>query len=212
MRGFLPTVTVALTFVLFCMTAYSEDRPDDVLEKLLSGKPDVVDRGKTELLAQRERQIGRLLEIVNDATLKKNRAAFLAAVEVLGELRAEQAAPALTRFLLVGKKMDIHDRYEDPAIRALPHHAAPTVQALVSIGTPSLKPVTEQLVAITERTRDKYTLQLHCHWVIKGVLGPRLGKAYLTQLCERDPRARDSAFVKEGFDFMDLFMKFGKDQ
>lgn len=186
---------------------HSQDQVDDLVGKLLSGQPAARQEGQSQLVAQRGTLIRKLLSIVEDDALgQKDRPAVVAAIEILGVLRAAEAAPVLARLLLFGHKADIHDKRFGGG-EPQPHRSAPAVQALIRIGMPSLKPVTEQLLAITEDTQDRNALQRHCLWVVKGVLGPRLGRAYLTQLCDTDQRARNSRFVTQGFRFMDLFIE-----
>jgi len=183
-----------------------QEKSKDPVEKILSGDARLIEEGEKEILSNRSEQIKRLLDIVKDTALRtKNRPAVVAAIELLGELRAAETAPELAQMLLFGNKKDIHDqrKMKEPLP---PDETSPAVAALIKIGIPSLKPVTEQLLAITKETKDKYSLSLHCLWVIKGILKPQIGKAYLTQLCGKDERAAKSEFVKDGFNFMDAFM------
>lgn len=183
-------------------------KDDDPLEKILSGDKNKIKEGKMEILKHRKEQIEGLLKIVNDTKLRtKNRGAMVAAIELLGELRAEESVPVLVQLLLFGKKGDIHDSGFIKKLPLPPDQAAPAVKALIKIGIPSLKPVTEQLVKITKETKDYNTLALHCLCVIKNVLGPELGKAYLTQLIKSNKHAAKSRFVTDGLHFMDVYIK-----
>lgn len=183
-------------------------KDDDPLDKILSGDRNKIEEGKMEIVKRRKQQIEELLKIVNNITLRtKNRGAVVAAIELLGKLRAVEAVPSLIQLLLFGKKGDIHDPGQTLRFSAPPPEAASSVRALIKIGTPSLKPVTEQLVKISKETADYETLALHCLWVIKDVLGPELGKVYLTQLIKNDERAAKSRFVTDGLHFMDIYIK-----
>ena len=138
---------------------------------------------------------------------RKDRAAVVTAIELLGELRAREAAPTLVQMLLFGKDADIHDSRMPGKQPPPPHDASPAVAALMKIGVPSLKPLTDRLVAITTNTQDNDTLSLYCYWPVEKILGPELGKEHLMLLCKRDNRAKESEFVKIAIDFMDLVIR-----
>ena len=181
------------------------ERQPSLLEKLRSPRAEEVDEAKATLLAEQKDLTRGLIAIVSDPELRQtNRHAVLSAIELLGELRAPEAAEPLCDLLLYGWKGDISDPTRFPMKFPLPDEAAPAVPALTKIGIPALKPVTEKLIAIQEDTADWGSLQLHCLWVIKDILGPRLGKAYIAHLLESDQRAARSQIVKDGLRFMDL--------
>ena len=201
-------IAVALTLAFFCVALAAQEM-DEWLNKLRSQELAVRDQAAKEVLASRHAQVQALLTIVKDGDLRaKNRAAVVTAVELLGDLRAEEASAALADLLLFGEKADIHasddEELKDPP---LPETRAPAVAALIKIGVPSLKPVTKQLLSIADENKDKDVLCYHCVWVIKGVLGARLGKAYLEDLVSKDKAAAQSKFVNYGIKFMDTYAK-----
>jgi hypothetical protein len=162
-------------------------------------------RGKAQIVAERKRCIAQLLAIIKSTELRKNnREAVLAAVELLGRLRAEEAAPVLTEMLLFGWRGDITDKNRWGKLPLPPDKATPVVPALARIGTPSLHHVKEKLLSIGQEDANKNTWKLHCLWVIKDILGPELGKAYLENLLKEDKRAKGNEWVKDGLRFMDL--------
>jgi len=117
MRGIIIVVTTILAVTLTCCAKYAvtQDEFDDPVEKLTSEKREHREQGKKEILEKRKETIEKLLSLVEDTWLKKeNRAAVVTAIEVLGELRAEEAVPTLSKMLLYGVKGDIHDVTEDP--------------------------------------------------------------------------------------------------
>jgi hypothetical protein len=202
------TIAVALTFAFFCVARAAQEM-DEWLNKLRSQEPAVRDQAVKEALASRKTQIQALLRIVNDRGLREtNRPAVVTAVKLLGNLRAEEASAALADLLLFGERADIHASLDEELKDLLPPDTlAPAVAALIKIGVPSLKPVTKQLLSISDENKDKDVLCYHCLWVIKGVLGPRLGKAYLEDLASKDKAAAQSEFVNYGIKFMDTYAK-----
>jgi hypothetical protein len=193
--------------VLWTTRGHSQEDSKDPVEKILSGDARLTEEGEKEILFNRSQQIKRLLDIVKDTALRtKNRPAVVAAIELLGELKVAEAAPELARMLLFGEEEDIHTPRHIMQTPPPPDISSPAVAALIKIGIPSLKPVTEQLVSITRNTPDKDVLYLYSLWVIKGVLRPQLGKAYLAQVCERDERVANGGSVKDGLRFMDIYM------
>lgn len=207
MRTSLSPVLIASALLLWAPSGTSQGVTKGPLAKIISEKRTLREEGKKEIRTRRKEVIGELLQIVNDVDLRReNRAAVLAAIELLGELRAKEAVPVLVSLLRFGRTGTIQDR----PVRRIPeppHLRAPAVQALIDIGVPSLGPVTKQLVALTDETEAKYVLQLHCLWVIKGVLGPKLGKAHVNILLKTNKRAQKSKFVAEGPHFMDVFIR-----
>jgi len=187
-----------------------EVQQPSLVARLRSPRAEEVDQAKAELLAERQELISELLKIVGDSELRQtNRRAVLTAIELLGDLRAAEAAEPLSDLLLYGWKSEIRDSMERGRIPPPPDKAAPAVPALSKIGVPALRPVTEKLIAIQEDTENRNRLQLHCLWVIKDILDPRLGKAYIAHLLETDERAANSRSVKDGLNFMDVFLAVG---
>jgi len=203
--------TWALVILGVCgARARSQGARADLLAGFLSGDARARKEAIGELRASRASRIKGLIRIVEDPLLRvPRREVVVSAIQLLGELRAREAVRPLVGLLLYGRRADIHDlpRREIGKQPEPPDAAAPAVLALIQIGAPSLGPVTERLVTIAEDAKDKNHLWLHCLWVIKGVLGPRLGKAYLEQLRATDERARASAFVSRGLRFMHTYRK-----
>ena len=107
----------ALIVFLICCVEHAEtqDESNDPVEKLLSSASKKRLEGKKEILEQRKKLIERLLKLVKDPELKKkNRAAVVAAIELLGELRAEEAVPVFMNMLLFAAREDVYDREDDP--------------------------------------------------------------------------------------------------
>jgi len=156
---------------------------------------------------RRGRLIAELLRIVRDERLRReNRAAVIVAIQLLGDLRAKEAAPVLAGLLRFGYRGELTDSHFR-RIPDHPHKRGPAVKALIQIGVPSIEPVAEQLLAMSKATEHQAVLQRHCLWVIRGVLGPDLATEYLKGLIETDERAKDNDFVKQGLRFMELYDK-----
>lgn len=202
-------VVAVLLILAFLSVARAAQEMHEWFGRLSSKEHAVREKAAKEVLASREAQVQALLTIAKDGDLRAtNRPAVVTAVKLLGELRAEEATPALAGLLLFGEKADIHASMEEIGkIPARPDSRAPAVAALIKIGMPSLKPVQKQLLAITNENKDKGVLCYHCLWVIKGVLGPRLGKAYLEDLASKDKAAAQSEFVIYGIKFMATYAK-----
>jgi hypothetical protein len=216
MKGLRKLVYGMLVLLVVTAASCGAKKPDDseekgerssVLLRLRSPRAREVDEARARLLAEERDLTRELLRIVGDSGLRNtNRHAVLSAIALLGDLRAAAAAGALCDLLLYGWEGDIRDPMHDPLKVPRPDVAGPAVPALSKIGIPALKPVTEKLIAIQEGTENRGRLQLHCLWVIKDILGPRLGKEYIAHLLETDERAANSQFVKDGLRFMDLQM------
>ena len=98
--------------ILFGSIARPEEPAPEttILDRIASAKPSDRKQAREEILKQRTELIAGLIRIINDAHLRKsNRPAVVAAIEVLGELRAAKAAPALVSLLRFGRERDFTD-------------------------------------------------------------------------------------------------------
>jgi len=184
--------------------AVSAEAELDSIERFSSLEEGVRRQVTANVLAHRKTVAEQLIRVAADRDLAQdNRGAIVDAVELLGELRVAEAVPVLSEMLLFGREGTIHDM-EEESRPAPPDITSPAVRALIKIGMPALPILTDKLLAIREGTPDKSTLALNCFWVIKGILGPRLGLAYIVQLREDNPSARNDALLQDGLRFMGL--------
>jgi hypothetical protein len=155
-RAMLPVLVVGL-FMAACGGAPSPTNTNGV-QRLFSVEPGVAEATKKEILGARTQLINELLGPVKDAQNQKapsKRAGWLGCVQILGQMRAVEAIPALVEFIEIDETiiqpnravvtvpgLDARDKWDDYR-RPLSRWA--TVGALVSIGEPCLPAVMKRL-------------------------------------------------------------------
>lgn len=228
MRRFLfLSVFVSVCVVLFTQCGNTQDNlpvgkkekketedPPDPFKKLFTNAIGAREEAKKIIIGKRKEIIEKLLKLVKDPDIvKKDRAAVAAAIELLGEYRAVEAVPVLSKMLLFDSSGEVCDPKTTgggiafiggPGPRA---ECIPAVFALTKIGMPAIKKVTDILLSIKDKTQHKNRLSLHALCIIRDVMGPELGKIYLEELMRKDKDASNSKFVNNGIHFMNEAIK-----
>lgn len=161
--GFLVAGFVALD--VFCV--------EDVYQRFRSSRAEDRAQAKNEVLSARNLVISSLIALINekgneDAQWEFGSTQVKTAVEVLGEMRAAEAAETLAKFVEKGK----YGKELGPGVVGL---------ALVKIGKPSVQAVLARVRASTDQE-----VIWSCCEVIRGVEGKDLGPVVLRLAMERE--------------------------
>ncbi len=161
----------------------------DAIGKIRSSNSALQEEGGRELLQQRKELISSLINILKqgDKNAKgEKRSSLVAAINVLGEMRATEAVDILVDYIKFQAidELIIFDRLTPPS------EIFPAVKALIQIGKPSFPPVLRALKESTDE--DVILLRWNSGWIILKVLGRKLGRTYLEDALqsETDPKKR----------------------
>jgi len=156
-------------------------------EALLSGKQKQMDQARKEILDHRAETINMLIEIIKDKNLQEtNRPAVVAAAKILGDLRAKEAIPALLEIILLSEDGWYKDSNETMSLPL--DRRTYASDALVKIGLPALKPVTERLLSRNKSLVNPTNTGTICYYIIEYLLGYRLAEQYFVQTAKEYPQ------------------------
>lgn len=161
----------------------------DAIGKIRSSNLALQKEGGRELLQQRKELISSLINILKQGDKNaegEKRSSLVAAIDVLGEMRAIEAVDILVDYI----KFPASDKLVVFYKIIPPSEIYPAVKALIKIGKPSLPAV---LRVLKESTDEKDVILLtNSGWIISQVLGHKIGKIYLEDALqsETDPKKR----------------------
>ncbi len=176
-------ISVVLFTILF---AASFARADGTTGKGTSEKLRVNKEFADNVVEERDKLIGGLIEIVSSEQMRKNeRETVVIAIDLLGKLRAREATQILASLLLYGRTEE-EEYDEDGEIESLrvPRKSFPAVAALINIGVPALDEMI-RIIASAEETPQGLFASRHCLIVVRRVLALELAEAFLEMHIKR---------------------------
>jgi len=133
---------------------------------------------RQQIVKERQETIRYLLEVILSRRMQEEkRPAVVAAIELLGELRASEAVPALADLLLYGERKELEYSPVMTELR-VPRLHFPAVRALIKIGVPALDEMARR-IAETPTPFPGAIVKGHCRVVITEVLGSDLAAEFL---------------------------------
>jgi hypothetical protein len=163
----------------------SNARGLEVYRRLWSDADDARPSAVREVLEERRRVLFQCYQVLLESGAREDRIAreaAKAAAHILGEYRCVQAVPLLTDNLTLSvPPADVRARLGAAPARLLTAEGVfPCVAALIHIGLPALEPV----VSRAEASDDELVHRLAAH-ILRRVLGPKMGDAYLEDRIEK---------------------------
>jgi len=161
----------------------------DAIGKIRSSNLALQEEGERELLQQRKELISSLINILEQGdknAKREKRSSQVAAINVLGEMRATQAVDILVDYIEFRASDELIMHRLTP-----PSEVFPAVKALIKIGKPSLPPVLRALKESTDE--DVILLDWNSGWIIFQVLGHKIGMIYLEDVLQNEiePKKRE---------------------
>ena len=162
----------ALLLLLRYVNLTAEDHPpvgsaQDQVKAIATGTSEEADLVKTEIIQARKRTIQSLIAVVTDKKLQQEKKpAVVCAIDLLGELRAEESAPSIAELIDFSTTVNV-----DAPIMRLPIIGGrdfPAAVALARIGLPSMP----QVLEMVRNRGNKFWVNMTAAWVSVRILGP----------------------------------------